>query len=117
MSWNLTQKRRLRCGTAPGTPPCRERGLLQREGAPIPELGRFLVAREAERVTGEAVESHEKGRGHEVGENQFVLVKDEELEAARREARAILRRCTCGTTTSAARRTVAPSWHAEARSR
>ena len=45
-------------------------------------------------VTGQAVEPHEKGRGYEVGENQFVLVKDEELEAARREARAILRRCT-----------------------
>src|SRR5215472_16807799 len=38
-------------------------------------------------VTGEVVQSHGKGRGYQVGENQFVVVKDEELEAARQEAR------------------------------
>jgi DNA end-binding protein Ku len=38
-------------------------------------------------VTGEPVESHEKGRGFEVAENQFVIVDDEELDSARAEAR------------------------------
>jgi DNA end-binding protein Ku len=36
-------------------------------------------------VTGVPIEAGEKGRGYEVGENQFVLVSDEELEAARQE--------------------------------
>jgi DNA end-binding protein Ku len=30
-------------------------------------------------ATGEVVESHNKGRGYEVGENQFVMVQNEEL--------------------------------------
>jgi DNA end-binding protein Ku len=38
-------------------------------------------------VTGEVIQSHDKGRGYQVGENRFVAVKDEELEAAREEAR------------------------------
>jgi non-homologous end joining protein Ku len=38
-------------------------------------------------VTGDVVEGHEKARGYEVGEKQFVLVEDEELEEARAEAR------------------------------
>jgi non-homologous end joining protein Ku len=38
-------------------------------------------------VTGEVVQSHNKGRGYEVGENQFLIVQDEELEAAQQEAR------------------------------
>jgi DNA end-binding protein Ku len=38
-------------------------------------------------VTGDVVEAHDKGRGYEVGEKQFVLVEDEELEEARAEAR------------------------------
>jgi DNA end-binding protein Ku len=33
------------------------------------------------------VEPHNKGRGYEVGENQFMMVQDEELAAARQEAR------------------------------
>jgi DNA end-binding protein Ku len=37
--------------------------------------------------TGEVVEARDKGRGYEVGEKQFVLVEDEELEEARAEAR------------------------------
>ena len=36
-------------------------------------------------VTGETVESREKARGYEVGENRFLLVEDRELEQARRE--------------------------------
>src|SRR5215471_16326205 len=38
-------------------------------------------------VTSEVVQSHNKGRGYQVGENQFVVVWEEELEAAREEAR------------------------------
>src|SRR5688572_16033152 len=38
-------------------------------------------------VTGETVESWDKGRGYEVGENQFVVVEDKELEEVREEAR------------------------------
>jgi non-homologous end joining protein Ku len=38
-------------------------------------------------VTGEVVQSHDKGHGYQVGENQFVVVGDDELEAAREEAR------------------------------
>jgi DNA end-binding protein Ku len=38
-------------------------------------------------VTGEQVPSSDKGRGYEVEENQFVMVKDEELEIAREVAR------------------------------
>jgi hypothetical protein len=38
-------------------------------------------------VTREPVESHGKGRGYEVAENQFAIVEDQELEKARAEAR------------------------------
>jgi DNA end-binding protein Ku len=38
-------------------------------------------------VTGEPVQSHNKGRGYEAGDNQFLLVRDDELEAAEQEAR------------------------------
>jgi non-homologous end joining protein Ku len=34
-------------------------------------------------VTGEAVDHYDKGRGYEVGENRFVMVEEEDLEAAR----------------------------------
>jgi hypothetical protein len=37
--------------------------------------------------TGEVVQSHERGRGYEVGQNQFLMVEDEELETARQEAK------------------------------
>jgi len=39
-------------------------------------------------LTGEPVESYDKGRGYEVGENQFVLVEDQELDATREHAKA-----------------------------
>jgi DNA end-binding protein Ku len=38
-------------------------------------------------VTGEVVQVVDKGRGYEVGENQFLVVEEEELEKAREEAR------------------------------
>lgn len=34
-------------------------------------------------VTGEPVDSYDKGRGYEVGHNSFVMVEEEELQAAR----------------------------------
>ena len=36
-------------------------------------------------VTGETVETHDKARGYEVGENRFLLVEDRELDQARSE--------------------------------
>jgi non-homologous end joining protein Ku len=38
-------------------------------------------------VTGESVASTNKGRGYEVGENQFLLLREDELKAAEQEAR------------------------------
>jgi DNA end-binding protein Ku len=38
-------------------------------------------------VTGEAIGAHEKYQGYEVGENQLVVVEEEQLEKAREEAR------------------------------
>lgn len=38
-------------------------------------------------VTGEPVQAHNKGRGYEMGENQFLLVRDDELDAAEQEGR------------------------------
>jgi hypothetical protein len=38
-------------------------------------------------VTGEPVQAHNKARGYDVGENQFLLVRDDELEAAEQEGR------------------------------
>lgn len=38
-------------------------------------------------VTGEAVEFHEKGRGYDVGENQFAVLEEVELATAREAAR------------------------------
>ena len=51
------------------------------------QTGNRLRQQLVDAVTGEVVQSHDKGRGYQVGENQFVVVRDEELEAAREEAR------------------------------
>src|SRR2546423_14140932 len=51
------------------------------------ETGHRLRQQLVDSVTGQVVKSHNKGRGYEVGENQFLIVQDEELEAARQEAR------------------------------
>jgi DNA end-binding protein Ku len=50
--------------------------------------GNRLRQQMVDSVTGKPVQSHDKGRGYEVGENQFVIVNDEELHAAQHEARA-----------------------------
>jgi len=39
-------------------------------------------------VTGEAMESHDKGRGYEIGKHQFLTVEDHEIETARAAAAA-----------------------------
>ncbi len=51
------------------------------------ETGHRLRQQLVDTVTGEVVELPKKGRGYEVGENQFLIVQDEELAAARQEAR------------------------------
>src|SRR5215204_368971 len=40
-------------------------------------------------ITGEPIEAYDKGRGYEVGENQFVLVEDQEVDATREQAKAL----------------------------
>src|SRR3954451_16608027 len=50
------------------------------------QTGNRLRQQLVDSVTGEPVQAHEKGRGYEVGENQFLVVQEEELEAARHEA-------------------------------
>jgi non-homologous end joining protein Ku len=51
------------------------------------QTGNRLRQQLVDTVTGEPVQAHNKGRGYEVGENQFLLVGDEELEAAEQEGR------------------------------
>jgi hypothetical protein len=51
------------------------------------QTGHRLRQQLVDSVTGQIVESHDKGRGYEVGENQFLLVQDGELKAARQEGR------------------------------
>jgi DNA end-binding protein Ku len=51
------------------------------------QTGNRLRQQLVDTVTGEPVQTHNKGRGYEVGENQFLLVRDEELEAAEKEGR------------------------------
>jgi DNA end-binding protein Ku len=52
------------------------------------QTGNRLKQQLVDSVTGEVVQSDDKGRGYQIGENQLLLVEDEELEAARHEARA-----------------------------
>jgi len=51
------------------------------------ETGNRLRQQLVDSVTGEPVPSSNKGRGYEVGENQFLLLQEDELEAAEQEAR------------------------------
>jgi Ku protein len=53
------------------------------------ETGHRLRQQLVDSVTGEVVDAHKKGRGYEVGENQFLMVQEEELEAAQQEARTL----------------------------
>jgi len=51
------------------------------------ETGHRLRQQLVDAVTGEVVASHNKGRGYQVGENDFLLVENEELQSAQQEAR------------------------------
>jgi DNA end-binding protein Ku len=51
------------------------------------ETGNRLRQQLVDTVTGQVVESTNRGRGYEVGEDQFLVVPDEELKEARLEAR------------------------------
>jgi DNA end-binding protein Ku len=51
------------------------------------ETGNRLRQQLVDEVTGAVVDSDKKGRGYEVGENDFLIVPDEELQEARQEAR------------------------------
>jgi DNA end-binding protein Ku len=51
------------------------------------QTGNRLRQQLVDSVTGEAVQSHDKGRGYEVSQNQFVMMEEEELESAQQEAR------------------------------
>jgi DNA end-binding protein Ku len=51
------------------------------------QTGNRLRQQLVDTVTGDVVQREDKGRGYDVGENQFLIVKDEELDAAREEAR------------------------------
>jgi non-homologous end joining protein Ku len=52
------------------------------------QTGNRLRQQFVDSVTGEVVQSHDKGRGYEVGQNQFLMVEEEELESAQQEAKA-----------------------------
>jgi DNA end-binding protein Ku len=49
--------------------------------------GHRLQQQLVDSVTGDIVESEDKGRGYEVGQDQFLMVQEEELVQAREEAR------------------------------
>jgi len=51
------------------------------------QTGNRLRQQLVDTVTGEVVGSQNKGRGYEVGENDFLIVENEELEVAQQEAR------------------------------
>jgi DNA end-binding protein Ku len=50
------------------------------------ETGNRLKQQLVDSVTGDVVESANKGRGYEIGRNQYMPVEDEELEALRLES-------------------------------
>lgn len=51
------------------------------------QTGNRLRQQLVDTVTGDVVEAHNRGRGYEVGQETFLVVPDEELAAAQREAR------------------------------
>jgi len=51
------------------------------------QTGNRLRQQLVDSVTGEVVQSHERGRGYEVGQNQFLMVEEEELQTAQQEAK------------------------------
>jgi DNA end-binding protein Ku len=51
------------------------------------QTGNRLRQQLVDSVTGDVVQSHDRGRGYEVGQNQFLMVEEEELETAQQEAK------------------------------
>jgi DNA end-binding protein Ku len=51
------------------------------------QTGNRLRQQLVDALTGGPVQSHDKGRGYRVGENQFLPMRDDELEEAERESR------------------------------
>ena len=51
------------------------------------QTGNRLRQQLVDSVTGEVVEQHDKGRGYEIGQSQFLMVEDEELETAQQQAK------------------------------
>jgi DNA end-binding protein Ku len=51
------------------------------------QTGNRLRQQLVDSVTGEVVQSYERGRGYEVGQNQFLMVEEEELQTAQQEAK------------------------------
>ena len=52
------------------------------------QTGNRLRRQLVDSVSGEVVQTHDKGRGYEIGQNQFIMVEDEELQSAQQEAKA-----------------------------
>ena len=51
------------------------------------QTGNRLRQQLVDSVTGEVVESPERGRGYQVGQNKFLMVEEEELQTAQQEAK------------------------------
>src|ERR1700741_4411979 len=47
--------------------------------------GHRLKHKLVDSITGEAVDASDKGRGYEIGENEFLFVEDRDLDQARSE--------------------------------
>src|SRR5436189_3176624 len=73
------------------------------------ETGNRLRQQLVDTITGAVVRSEDKGRGYEVGQNQFVVVANEELQAAREEARKRPYSATPASSPSAQLRTEEPA--------
>jgi DNA end-binding protein Ku len=76
------------------------------------QTGNRLRHQLVDAVTGEPVAPEDKGRGYEIGENEFLLVKDEELETAQQVART-LPFSAAPATSPAAREEAGPTKRAE----
>ena len=54
------------------------------------QINRRTGHRLVDTITGDAVQSYDKGRGYEIGTHQFLPVEEHEIEAARAAAVALL---------------------------
>jgi DNA end-binding protein Ku len=63
--------------------PLRRSGSRSGRSTGAPAIGHRIRHKLVDSVTGEAVDKSDKARGYEVGEDEFVLVEDPDLERAR----------------------------------